>query len=121
MINVGVDIVKVSRIENIYNKYSNKFLDRFFTISEKEYILKKDKIETLAGMFACKEAVSKALGVGIGKKLAFKDIEILHNISGKPEVSISSIVLENLNMKESSFDISISHDGDYAVAFVIKY
>ena len=76
---------------------------------------KKNKnkfIATLAGKFAAKEAISKALGSGIGKKLRFKEISILNETSGKPFAKIDRYNLENIH-------ISISHSNDNAVALAI--
>ena len=73
---VGIDICDVKRIEEISNE---KFINRVLTDREiSQYNLKnKMKPEYLAGRFAAKEAISKALGTGIGK-ISFKDMEVLN-------------------------------------------
>lgn len=118
----GVDIIKNLRIKLLLDKYDEKFLDRLFTSSEKEYIIYRNKdFKTISGMFAAKEAISKVVGTGIGK-LSWKDIEVLHNESGKPYVNISNnlrIILNSLNLKE--IEISISHEEEYSIAFAIGY
>lgn len=118
----GVDIIQISRIEKILNTKKYLFLQRVFTEKEIEYISKKsNRPNTVAGLYASKEAISKALGTGIGK-VSFKDMEITHDNKGKPLVNISSekdYILRELGINR--FDLSISHDGDYAVAFVIGY
>lgn len=122
MMTTGVDIVQISRIEKLLNKKEDLFLYKVFTEKEMDYISKKgNNPNTIAGLYASKEAISKALGTGIGK-LAFKDMEITHDINGKPLVNISTdkdYLLKELGINR--FDLSISHDGDYAVAFVIGY
>ena len=81
---LGVDIVKINRIEKIYNKFGNKFLEKVFTDKEIIYIEKKNySIETIAGLFAAKEALSKSMGTGISK-LTFKNIEIFHDKNNAP-------------------------------------
>lgn len=101
---LGVDLVKVERIEKLLEKFGDNFLKRIFIEEEIEYIQKKQKSKnTVAGMYASKEAVSKALGTGIGE-VGFKDIVIEHNPYPRARVG------------EKVFELSISHDGDYAIA-----
>lgn len=118
----GVDIIKNLRIKHLLDKYDEKFLDRLFTPKEIEYIIYRNKdFKTIAGMFAAKEAISKVAGTGIGK-LSWKDIEVLHNKSGKPYVNLSDnleSILNNLKLKE--IEISISHEDEYSIAFAIGY
>lgn len=100
---IGIDIVQISRIEkSIQRKH---FLQSVFTPDEIDYC---KNAENFAGLFAAKEAYLKALGCGIDRRL--NKIEIAHKDSGKP-------YLKNI---ENS-DLSISHDGNYAVASVILY
>ncbi len=98
---IGTDIIRISRISNSIKK--QHFLESVYTKSEIEYC-KTD--ESFAGIFAAKEAYLKALGTGIDRRL--NTIEILHDSLGKPYI----------NGVENS-DLSISHDGDYAIAVVI--
>lgn len=118
----GVDIVKNIRIKSIMDKYGESFLNRLFTSKEKEYILNRNKdFKTIAGLFAAKEAISKMIGTGIGK-LSWKDIEILHNESGRPFVNISRKLRDMLNGLElEEIDISISHEDEFSIAFAIGY
>lgn len=118
----GVDIVKNIRIKSILDKYGDKFLNRLFTPKEKEYILNRNKdFKTISGMFAGKEAISKVIGTGIGE-LSWKDIEILHNESGRPYVNISRNLGDMLNSLElKEIDISISHEEEFSIAFAIGY
>lgn len=103
MFKIGTDIVKISRIEKSIEKSS--FLSSVFTENEIAY---SKKSESFAGIFAAKEAYLKALGTGINCRL--NTIEILHNSKGKPYIN---------GVQKS--DLSISHDGDYAVATVILW
>lgn len=113
----GIDIVKIERIGRLYLKYSAKFLEKVYTNNEIEYIkVKNYSIETMAGIFASKEAVSKALGTGIGK-IGWKDIEISHNESGKPYVKL----LKKNKLDIVSLELSISHEKDYAIASVVGF
>ena len=120
LIGNGVDIVKVSRIERLLKDKKDRFLGRVFTKNEIEYINDVNyNPQTISGIFAAKEAMSKLLGTGIGK-VSWKDIEILHNHKGAPYVK-----LYNKGMKISkelgikNIKLSISHEKEYAIAFVI--
>lgn len=100
---IGTDIVEISRMEKSLE--SERFKTKVFTEKEIAYC---KRAESFAGIFAGKEAYLKALGTGIDRTL--NEIEILHNEIGKPY----------LNGVENS-DISISHDGNYAIATVILW
>ncbi len=101
MYKIGTDIVKISRIEKSIK--SDSFLKKVFTENERDYC---KRTESLAGIFAAKEAYFKALGTGINMPLC--RLEVLHSDLGKPYFN----GIENC-------DLSISHDGEYAAATVI--
>jgi holo-[acyl-carrier protein] synthase len=110
-IRVGTDIVVVSRVKESIDKFGDKFLERFL---DEEEIKLTSKYESIAGFWAAKEAISKALGCGIGKELNFKDIKIRKNDKNMPYFEVF----------EKKFDIitsslSISHDGGFAIAVVV--
>lgn len=119
-IKTGVDIVNINRIKKILLSKREEFLNKIFTKKEIEYISTRSyKANTIAGMFAAKEAVSKVLGIGIGY-VNWKDIEVLHNENGKPYININLKIKSR--MKElglNNFEISISHERDYAIALAI--
>jgi len=110
-IRVGTDIIKISRIKNSLDKFGNKFLEKFLNPNE---IQNAKKVESIAGYWAAKEAISKALGCGIGKELSFSDITILKDNLGAPYFKIKNQKFEILDSS-----ISISHDADFAIATVI--
>lgn len=113
---IGIDIIEIDRIEKAIKK-NPRFLERNFTEREVLYFKENNfKTESIAGNFAAKEAISKAIGTGIrGFKL--KDIEILRDELGKPIVNtynnLSKICIK-YNIKE--IKVSISHSENYAVA-----
>jgi len=109
---IGIDIVEISRIEKMLEKFGNKALNRFLTPAEQSMLTSPSSI---AGYWAAKEAFSKALGFGIGEKCSFLDIEILKNKNNKPYFSENTI--KKFNLKNA--DLSISHDGGFAIAAVI--
>src|SRR6056297_970792 len=109
---IGLDIVKVNRIEKLKN--NKKFINKIFDDYENNYIKKKkNSSETVAGFFACKEAVSKAVGTGIGKT-SWKDIKIRHDSEGSP---YGILILPK--GRKAYVDLSITHEKEYAVAIAL--
>jgi len=113
---IGTDIVSVSRIEKILQQYSDRFKKHVFTDKEKSYCdLKSNPAVHYAGRFAAKEAVKKALySSSIINSIDFADIEIISNVSGAPEVKLSTQDLKNVLVK-----VSISHIDELAIAFAL--
>tara|TARA_Y100001970_G_scaffold93168_1_gene117449 strand:+ start:182 stop:550 length:369 start_codon:yes stop_codon:yes gene_type:complete len=113
---IGTDIVSVSRIEKILQQYSDRFVKHVFTDKEKSYCdLKSNPAVHYAGRFAAKEAVKKALySSSIINSIDFADIEIISNVSGAPEVKLSTKDLKNVFVK-----VSISHIDELAIAFAL--
>lgn len=108
---IGCDIVLISRIEKIHARYKDKFLNKILLPSEQKLIKNP---ATLAGFFAAKEAVSKALGVGISQDCGFLDIEIYKDSKNAPKLKLSPLLKEHFKIKTSS--LSIAHDGGFAIA-----
>ncbi len=121
-ITTGIDIVNIDRIRKTLFKNADRFLERIFTEDEINYISTTGKSpETIAGMFAAKEAISKVLGTGIGA-IGWRDIEIRHNQMGKPYVKIFGKLEERMSqLIIHGIEISISHERDIALAFALGY
>ncbi len=100
-------------MKKLIEKYDNKFLEKF--LSPQEITLVKNH-RTAAGFWAAKEAASKALGCGIGAECSFHDIIITKTAKGAPFLELSTKVKEHFNIESSA--LSITHDGDYAIAVV---
>jgi holo-[acyl-carrier protein] synthase len=111
---IGIDIVVISRIEKMIDKWQDKALKRF--LNKKEISLIKNS-STAAGFWAAKEAASKAIGTGIGKKCSFHDIKISKSKSGQPILKYRKKIRKEFNIKDSS--VSITHDGNFAIAVVV--
>ncbi|MDS0526211.1 holo-ACP synthase [Clostridium sp. SHJSY1] len=115
---IGTDIVKVKRIEKIINR-TPTFVEGAFTYVEICYFdSKKNKAESIAGMFAVKEAVSKAIGTGI-RGFGLHDIEVIHDELGKPNINLSNKIIEKYNLENCKIHVTISHTNEDAVAFVV--
>ena len=124
-IKTGIDIIEVNRIKENIDKFGDKFLNRIYTKKEIEYCENKNvqKYQSYAGRFTGKEAIFKALSECIEDKfqIEWKDIEILNNDNGKPQVKLYGN-LKNIELKQLEIDVSISHIADVAVAsVVVKY
>lgn len=118
IIGIGTDIVKVERIKRVVERTPN-FLKGIFTDKEIEYFnLKKNKYESIAGAFASKEALSKALSTGI-RGFSLNDIEVIHDELGKPNINLSDKIIEKFNLYNHNIHVSISHTEDNAIAFVV--
>ncbi len=94
-------------------RFGEKFLQRY--LSAEEILLIKNP-KTAAGFWAAKEACSKALGTGIGKECSFHDITLSKTAKGSPQLTLSKELIQKHKIIDSS--VSITHDGDYAIAVV---
>ena len=115
---VGTDIIEIDRFQKNGKPLGDRFMARCFTEREQEH-LNNRHIQNVAGYFAAKEAVAKALGtgfVGFGPSA----IEIIHNEAGKPEVNLhagAAKTAESAGVRQ--IEVSISHCKTYATAFAI--
>ena len=114
MISIGTDIVKVSRIKNLLTTKEEKFLNKVFTEEEIFYCNSNSNPEIhFSGKYAAKEAVKKALlSNDLIKQISLKNIKILNRDNKAPYVVIDNIMDLNCN-------VSISHEEEYAIAFVL--
>lgn len=110
---IGIDLIKIERMKRLIEKYDKAFLKKF--LSEDEIELVKN-YRSASGFWAAKEAASKALGCGIGAECGFHDIMITKTAKGAPQLSLSKRVSKHFSIKSSA--LSITHDGDYAIAVV---
>jgi len=121
IIGCGIDLVKIERIEKIIKRWGNNFNSRIFTPLERDYCEKKkdNKFQSYAGKFAAKEALLKALGLGL-REANWKEIEIKNDELGQPIIDTSG-KLKNIALTKgvSKYFISISHTKEYAIAQVI--
>ena len=113
MISIGTDIVKVSRIKDLLTTKQEKFLNKIFTEEEIAYCNSHSKPEIhFSGKYAAKEAVKKALlSNDLIEQISLKDIKILNKDNKVPYVIIDNI--------ELNCNVSISHEEEYAIAFVL--
>ncbi|MCD6328246.1 holo-ACP synthase [bacterium] len=120
---VGVDIVKVSRIRDIIKRRGTRFVERYFSAGEFEYSSRKSNpYPHLAARFAAKEAAYKAFSsAGLGEfPLSSFDVHV--HASGVPTLRFSEDAAAAANgLGSGNISLSLSHDGDYAVAVVALF
>lgn len=111
---VGIDLVQTERFKN----KTKTFFEKYFTEAEVSYAnTKKCFEESVAGIFACKEAFLKSIGIGVFKGIDLKDVQVVHDKKGSPILEISKHVKKKFKIKNIS--VSISHDAGVAVAICI--
>ncbi len=117
----GIDLVECSRIAELGERYGAMLLDRIITHSEQEYCrLRKRRWEHLAGRFAVKEAVLKALGTGLRGQMAWTDVQVTNDGLGRPIAIMEGHVRKIADEKGvTEVLISISHTKDQAIASAI--
>ena len=120
MLSTGIDVIEIARVARAVDRHGRRFLERIYT--PLEVAVCRGRTGELAAHFAAKEAVSKALGVGIFSRegVGWRDVEVLPDGRGKPLVYLygrAKARAEELRLEE--FALSLTHDGGLAVAFVV--
>jgi holo-[acyl-carrier protein] synthase len=118
MFGIGIDIVRIDRIEKLWQQYGNKFLKKIFHEEEiQEAQLKGHFIQSIAGKFAAKEAFIKAISDLTDQPISFLDITVLSDSNNKPQIKNT----ENLKLSfPCQFYLSITHEKEYAVSVVVS-
>lgn len=118
---IGVDIVKVDRIEQAVERWGYRFLKRIFTPAEIERCQQRARpAQCLALRFAAKEAFAKALGLGMRQGLRWRDIEVVHDHLGKPDLLLHNQAQRLLEAMEASRTwLSLSDERESALAVVV--
>ena len=113
----GVDLIEISRIEEVVARHGKHYLERIYTPAELEQCGKR--AESLAGRFAAKEAVAKALGCGIGD-VTWKEIEVLGDEQNAPVLTLHGAAEKMAKeMGLTIWSVSISHSQSHSVALVV--
>ena len=113
IVGIGIDITEVNRLRQAVQRWGDDFLKRIFTAKELENAKTRGNLyQHLAGRFAVKEAVFKALG---NRELGWKDIQVFNDEEGKPKC----VILDSLKSRNCEVIVSISHVKNYAVANAI--
>ena len=118
---IGTDLVNINRIQRLYNKYGQKFVDKILLPEEKKLLQSHtNPVKFLANRFAGKEAATKALGTGFSQSVNWKDIGVTKQPSGQPKLIFSKKIKALIAEKEIlSAHISLTDDHPWAAAFVV--
>lgn len=118
ILGIGSDIISVDRIKKVIDRKGDSFLEYIFTKKEIEYCKKfNNSYLRFAGRFCAKESIVKAMGKGISKEISWKDMEIINDNFGKPNVAFSNKVNRSFNFPK--IFLSISHTESVAFAVTI--
>src|SRR5437588_5891310 len=114
---VGIDIIEVDRVRKVFEHHGERFLRRVYT--EAEIRQCRGKATRLAGRFAAKEAISKALGTGI-HGVAWREMEVVQLRSGRPTVTLHGNAKRRAELLGlSAFDVSIADLKDFSIAVAV--
>lgn len=114
---IGIDIIEVDRVRRVFEHHGERFLKRVYT--EIEIRQCRGKPTRLAGRFAAKEAISKALGTGL-HGVAWRDMEIVQLRSGRPTVTLRERAKRRAELLGiSAFDVSIADLKDFSIAVAV--
>jgi holo-[acyl-carrier protein] synthase len=115
---LGIDLVEVKSIKILMEKWGDRFLHRVFTPWEISYCKSKSSPEqSLAARFAAKEAILKAIGIGLSQGIRWTSMEIVNDKNGRPSVKLGKRIKDKI--KNKKILISMSHTKEYAVAQAI--
>lgn len=118
---IGVDLVSITRMEEVLGRWGQRFVGRVFTAAEAEICSRRaSPPSSFALRFAAKEAFSKAMGLGMRSGLRWRDIEVFHHPGGRPGLRLHGRSSE-ICRKESitCLHLSLSDEGEYGVALVV--
>lgn len=118
---IGIDIIEIARVEEIFARRGERFRNRVFTQAEIAYCEgRASSVESYAARFAAKEAMMKALGTGWGEGVGWQDIEVVRAETGAPSVQLHGRALERMTeMGARKAHLSLTHSREIAMAQVI--
>jgi holo-[acyl-carrier protein] synthase len=121
IVGIGTDVCSIPRVAEVLARHGERFVRRILTPEERaRYERTRDKAGHLAKRFAAKEAFSKAIGTGIHAPFSWHSITVTRDPKGKPGVEPSAAMRKHLEkMGVTSCHISLTDDGDVAMAFVV--
>ncbi|MBI3458465.1 MAG: holo-ACP synthase [Candidatus Rokubacteria bacterium] len=121
ILGVGVDLVRIERVRQAMERWQERFLERVFTPDEVTYARRRrNPAEHLAARFAAKEATLKALGIGLTMGVRWRDMEVRRARGERPRVSLSGRTAALVAARGvRALHLSLTHDGDYAMAQVL--
>ena len=115
---IGTDICDIRRIDKIYKRFGTRFVTKILSEKEERHMPSAGLVPWLAKRFAAKEATAKAMGTGFSEGVTFKDVAIINDAKGRPEVFLSAKAKNTLPQGSRAF-VSLSDEKGYAIAFVV--
>ena len=115
---IGLDIVENARIERLFTKHPDRFVERILGSEERKIFSgRRDQVPFLAGRFAAKEAIIKALGAYLSDRPPYSSLQILNDKTGRPFVQLGETLSGELS--HLRILISLSHEQNYAVGMAV--
>ena len=121
IVGLGIDQIEIDRVERAWHRYGERFHRRVYTSAEWAYCVSRPHpAQSLAGRFAAKEAAMKALGLGWPGGIAYRDIEITRERTGKPGLRFSNRAAQRAAMLGVTHSVvSMTHDRTHSSATVV--
>ncbi len=126
IVGIGSDLCRIDRIEDTLARFGARFEARCFTAAEQARANRRPakRADTYAKRFAAKEACSKALGTGMRRGVAWRDMEVVNLPTGRPTLSLTGGALKRLEELTppgfaADIHLSLTDDHPYAMAFVV--
>lgn len=128
ILGLGSDLVKIGRIEGVIAQFGERFLCRCFSPEERQWADRQPDATSCAAVYAkrwaAKEAVAKALGLGIAQGVYLRDIQVVRDAAGRPGIELSGGAKTRLDRitppgKTARMHASLSDDAGFALAFVV--
>ncbi len=118
---IGTDLVRVSRIKETLERWGERFQNKVFTVAEVRYCMRKrNPYPSFAARFAAKEALVKALGIGIRRGVHWKDVEVQRGPLGRPVLKLHGRAMDIQRAEKiDGVHLSLTHDGEYSGATVV--
>lgn len=121
VLGIGIDLVSIPRLEQAVGRWGLRFLERIYTPAELGFCMgRSNEKAALAARFAAKEACSKALGTGMRHGVSWRQMEVVHDPSGRPVLRLGGYTAEHAKiMGAEKFHLSLTHEAEYAGAVVV--
>ena len=118
---IGIDLVENDRLTKIIAKWNSKFLDRVFSEGEINYCSRHAQAAMhYSARFAAKESFLKALGTGLGRGVKLREIEVVHDKNGKPDLMLRGEAKAQIEKRKiKKIYLSLTHTRNYATAIVL--
>ena len=121
IVGLGIDQIEIDRVYRTWRRHGERFHRRVYTDAEWDYCQSRPHpAQSLAGRFAAKEAAMKALGLGWPAGIAYRDIEVTRELTGKPGLRLSNRAAQRASLIGMTHAVlSMTHDRTHSSATVV--